>query len=93
MSRDTSVVEAFGECLDALLDGQPVSDCLNRHDHFRDQLEPLLSVVAAAREAQYVPTWTPEKRAEARSAFLKHVAALTRDGVQSDDADSDLARG
>ena len=67
MNASSSVVEAFGQCLDALLDGRSISQCLTRHEHLRDELEPLLAVVAAAREAEFVPTWTPERRA--RSAI------------------------
>ena len=79
MSERTSVVDAFGECLDALLDGQSISQCLERHAHLRDELEPLLAAVAAAREAAYVPSWNPERRAEARSSYLELVSALAQD--------------
>jgi len=77
MSERTAVVDAFGECLDALLDGRPISECLDRHEPYRDQLEPLLAVVLAARDAEYVPTWTPERRAHARAAFLGLASGLS----------------
>ena len=83
MNERSSVVDAFGECLDALLDGHPISECLKQHEHLREQLEPLLAVVAAARDAEYVPTWTPERRAKARSTYLELVSALTH---STDDA-------
>ena len=73
MSREFR--DALADCLDRLVDGEDIRECLKRYPKQADELEPLLQVaVATIRAAESA---TPDLRAKARNfeRFSQAVAA------------------
>ncbi len=48
---DPAVADALNECLEAVLRGESIADCLNRYPYLADELRPLLLTSAVAAEA------------------------------------------
>ena len=63
-------ITILAECIDDLLEGETVSACLERYQAHREEIEPLLTVVAVARQADAVPPRLPEAAAKAKADFL-----------------------
>jgi len=75
MIKRKRLITILAECIDHLLEGESVSACLERHQAHREEIEPLLAVVAVAREADAVPPRLPEAVAEAKAEFLAAAAS------------------
>jgi len=66
--------DIVNECLEAIIRGESVSDCLARYPEQANELRPLLQMMVAARKACCV-TPRPEFRARARYEYRQAVAA------------------
>jgi len=75
MIKSKRRITILSECIDHLLEGESVSACLERYQAHREEIEPLLTVVAVAREADAVPPRLPEAVAEAKADFLAAAAS------------------
>ncbi|HUW13501.1 MAG TPA: DUF5666 domain-containing protein, partial [Anaerolineae bacterium] len=74
MTDDKRVIDALNESIDDLLMGQSVEASLGLFPDYRDQLEPLLAAVIAAREADSVPPRPVEAIAAGKAGFLAAAA-------------------
>lgn len=51
MKRDKELERILDECLEGLLQGRTVEDCLEDYPHYAEELEPLLRLAVSARKA------------------------------------------
>lgn len=58
------------ECLAGLAEGESLEACLERHPHWRGELEPLLRTALALRQAYAQPAPAQEALARVRTGFL-----------------------
>ncbi len=75
MIKRKRLITILAECIDHLLEGESVSACLERYQAHREEIEPLLTVVAVARQADAVPPRLPEAAAKAKADFLAAAAS------------------
>ena len=76
-------IAILAECIDHLLEGESVSACLERYQAHREEIEPLLTVVAVARQADAVPPRLPEAAANAKADFLAAAASARLNGERA----------
>ena len=75
MNRRRLLITIFNSCLDRLLGGETISQCLEGHEPQRAEIQPLLAAVVVARQADAVPPRSPQTVAEAKGDFLAAAAA------------------
>ncbi|MDH7485006.1 MAG: DUF5666 domain-containing protein [Anaerolineae bacterium] len=79
MNRCKHLSNVFNNCLDRLLAGKPIAECLEGHEAQGAEIRPLLATVAVARRAEAVPPRSPQAVAEAKADFLAAAAARRRE--------------
>ena len=68
----------LSECIDALLEGESLEQCLQRYPQHAERLEPLLRAVIGAREASYTIQPPPELKARVASQVRAQMEARQR---------------
>lgn len=69
MNQNDKFNNVLNECMDRILRGDTVEDCLQAHPELARELEPLLRTALAARMASATIQPRPEFKARARSEF------------------------
>lgn len=70
MKADKQLQDALNDCIDHLLQGETVQECLGRYPHLVDTLAPLLRVASTTLQATTCVRSTPELRARILAQVL-----------------------
>ena len=66
--------DIFNDCVDAMLQGESLEDCLLRYPEHVEELEPLLRIVADTREVSHTIEPRPDFKAQLRYQTQSRIA-------------------